>query len=98
VWQENGSTFQIFDLTITNNGQRAVNGGVVTFGLVEAGAAITQSWELSRQGSTSNAFNVAFAYGPLQPGASQGAGIVVRLAGSTSAAQPTVTLSGLACQ
>jgi hypothetical protein len=34
---------------------------VLTFTLAEAGAMITQSWELNRQGS-SNAFNVASNY------------------------------------
>jgi hypothetical protein len=97
TWVENGSTFQIFDLTLTNNGQRPVNGGVLTFGLVESGASITQFWELNRQGST-NAFNVAFNYGPLQVGASQGSGVVVRVAGSAAPAKPTVTLSSLGCQ
>ena len=96
-WVDNGATFQIFDITITNNGQRALNGGVATFTLAEAGATITQFWELNRQGST-NAFNVAFNYGPLQAGATQGAGIVVRLAGSNAAAKPAVTLGSLGCQ
>ncbi len=97
VWVDAGARFQIFDLTLTNNGQRPLNGGVVTFTLAEAGATITQFWELNRQGST-NAFNVAFNYGPLQAGATQGAGIVVRLAGSSAAAKPTVTLGSLGCQ
>jgi hypothetical protein len=98
VWVDAGATFQIFDLTLTNNGQRALNGGVAAFTLAEAGASITQFWELSRQGSTANAFNVAFNYGALQAGATQGAGIVVRLAGSSPAAKPAVTLGSLGCQ
>jgi hypothetical protein len=97
VWVDGGATFQIFDVTITNNGQRSLNGGVLSFTLAEAGATITQSWELNRQGS-SNAFNVAFNYGPLRAGANQGAGIVVRLPGSTAAAKPAVTLGSLGCQ
>jgi hypothetical protein len=97
VWIENGSTFQIFDITLANNGQRPINGGVLTFTFAESGASITQFWELSRQGST-NAFNVAFNYGPLQVGATQGAGIVVSLAGSTAAATPAVILGSLGCQ
>jgi hypothetical protein len=97
TWVENGSTFQIFDLILTNNGQRAVNGGVLTFAFAESGASITQFWELNRQGS-SNAFNVAFNYGALQVGASQGSGVIVRVAGSAAAAKPTVTLSSLGCQ
>jgi hypothetical protein len=75
----------------------ALNGGVATFTLAEAGASITQFWELSRQGSTANAFNVAFNYGALQAGATQGAGIVVRLASSSPAAKPAVTLGSLGC-
>jgi len=83
VWVDAGAAFQIFDLTLTNNGQRPLNGGVVTFTLAEAGASITQFWELSGQGSTANAFNVAFNYG---------------LAGSSPAAKPAVTLGSLSCQ
>jgi hypothetical protein len=97
VWVDGGNTFQIFDVSIANNGQRPLNGGVVTFTLAETGAIITQFWELSRQGST-NAFNIAFNYGALQAGATQGAGVVVRLAGSSPAAKPTVTIGSLGCQ
>ncbi len=96
-WVDNGATFQIFDITITNNGQRALNGGVATFTLAEASATITQFWELNRQGAT-NAFNVAFNYGPLQVGAIQGSGIIVRVSGSSPAAKPSTTLSSLSCQ
>lgn len=97
VWQDNGKTFQIFDITFTNNGARPLNGGVITFTLAGS-AAITQSWELSRQGSTSNSFNIRFNYGPLQVGASQGAGIVVGVDGATPAGKPSYTLSSLGCQ
>ena len=87
--------FQIFDITTTNTGQRPINGGVLTFGLPVAGSTITQWWELNRQGNT-NVFNVAFNFGPLQVGASQGAGIVVETS-SPSQALPSAVLSNLAC-
>ncbi|ELR12959.1 uncharacterized protein ACA1_096300 [Acanthamoeba castellanii str. Neff] len=87
--------FQIFDILITNNGERPVNGGVITFGLPVAGSSISQSWELNRQGN-SNVFNVAFNYGPLQVGASQGAGIVVQTS-SPSQAVPSAQLSNITC-
>ncbi|ELR13478.1 uncharacterized protein ACA1_246110 [Acanthamoeba castellanii str. Neff] len=87
--------FQIFDITITNTGQRPLNGGVLTFGLPVAGSTITQWWELNRQGNT-NVFNVAFNFGPLLVGASQGAGIVVQTS-SPSQALPSAVLSNLAC-
>ncbi|ELR19554.1 carbohydrate binding domain cbm49 protein [Acanthamoeba castellanii str. Neff] len=92
VWTDAaGRTYQIFQVLITNRGQRPVNGGVITFDLVN-GAEISQYWELNRQGPTSPAFNIAFNYGQLQPGASQGAGVVV-----SSAAKPSFTLSSVAC-
>jgi hypothetical protein len=97
VWVDGGATFQIFDITITNNGQRALNGGVISFALAQAGATITQAWELNRQGS-SNAFNVAFNYGALRAGANQGAGIVVRLPISTDVVKPAAILGSLGCQ
>merc|ERR1711974_484629 len=87
--------FQIFDILITNNGERPVNGGVITFGLPVAGSSISQFWELNRQGN-SNVFNVAFNYGLLQAGASQGAGIVVQTS-SPSQAVPSALLSNLTC-
>jgi hypothetical protein len=97
VWtDDNGKTYQIFQLLITNKGQRPVNGGVITFNLA-GGSFISQSWELNRQGATSNAFNIAFNYGQLQVGASQGAGIVVGVAGSSQPEQPSFTLSSVSC-
>jgi hypothetical protein len=98
VWVDGGNTFQIFDVSLTNNGQRPLNGGVITFALAESNAVISQFWELSRHGSDAAAFNVAFNYGSLQAGATQGAGIVVRLSGSSPAAKPAVTLGSLGCQ
>jgi hypothetical protein len=97
VWTENGNTFQIFDINLANSGQRPVNGGVLTFAFAEASATITQFWELNRQGAT-NAFNVPFNYGPLQVGAIQGSGIIVRVSGSSPAAKPSTTLNSLSCQ
>jgi hypothetical protein len=92
VWTDAaGRTYQIFQVLITNRGQRPVNGGVITFDLVND-AEISQYWELNRQGPTSAAFNIAFNYGQLQPGASQGAGVVV-----SAAAKPSFTLSSVAC-
>jgi hypothetical protein len=96
VWTDAGRSYQIFQVLITNRGQRPVNGGVITFDLVN-GAEISQYWELNRQGMTSPAFNIAFNYGQLQPGASQGAGVVVSVAGSNQPAKPSFTLSSVAC-
>jgi hypothetical protein len=97
VWSNNGRTYQIFQLLVTNKGQRPVNGGVLTFDLAQSGSDISQWWELNRQGATSNAFNIAFNYGLLQVGASQGAGFVVSVAGSSEPNQPSFTLGSVSC-
>lgn len=97
VWMENGSTFQIFDATVFNNGQRPLNGGVITFNL-GPNETVTQYWNLS-PGTANGEFNIAFLYGPLQPNSSLGTGIVVSVPGSTPPdSNLTFNLSGLSCQ
>jgi hypothetical protein len=93
-WQDGANYNQIFDVTVTNIGTKAINGGQVQFALA-SGVSITQFWELNRKDATT--FAVPTTYGPIQVGASQGAGIVGTSTSSATIAVPTATLTGLTC-
>jgi hypothetical protein len=92
-WQDASGFNQLYDITITNTGSRAINGGQVTFGL-GSGVGVTQYWELNRK--TANVFGIPTTYGPLQVGASQGAGIVATR-NQAPIPLPTVTLDSVTC-
>jgi hypothetical protein len=93
-WQDGANYNQIFDITVTNIGTKPITGGQVTFTLA-SGVSITQFWELTRKDATT--FAIPTAYGPIQVGASQGAGIVGTTTSSATIAVPTATLTGLTC-
>ena len=93
-WQDASGFNQIYDITITNTGSRAISGGQVTFGL-GAGVGITQFWELNRK--TANVFAIPTTYGPLQVGSSQGAGIVASRSAGAPIPLPTATLDSVTC-
>jgi hypothetical protein len=92
-WQDGSGFNQIYDITITNTGSRSINGGQLTFGL-GSGVGITQFWELNRQ--TATVFGIPTTYGPLQVGASQGAGIVATI-NQAPIPLPTITLNSVTC-
>ncbi len=93
-WQDGNKWNQIFDVVVTNTGSRALTGGQVAFALA-SGVSVSQFWELNRKDATT--FTIPTTYGPIQVGASQGAGIVATTTTATSIATPTATLSGLTC-
>jgi hypothetical protein len=93
-WQDGANYNQIFDITVTNIGTKPITGGQVTFTLA-SGVSITQFWELTRKDATT--FAVPTQYGPIQVGASQGAGIVGTSTSSAAIAVPAATLTGLTC-
>ena len=94
-WQANGAFFQIYDLNITDSGTKAVIGGELSFTL-PSGTTIFQWWEMmSRQDSAAD-FDISFNYGPLQVGATQGAGFVGKSA-SASQELPAVSIGSLRC-
>jgi hypothetical protein len=94
-WTANGAYFQIFDLVISNTGSKALTHAQLTFTLPD-GTTVFQWWELMSIANQASLFDVSFNYGPLQVGATQGAGIVGKSA-SASQATPTVTIGSLTC-
>jgi hypothetical protein len=92
-WNETGYTFQIYDITTTNTGSKPVTGAQLTFNLA-SGVTITQWWELNQL--SASVFNIAFNYGPLQVGASQGAGVVERYAQGSSPSA-SVAIGSVSC-
>jgi hypothetical protein len=94
-WSANGANFQIFDLQIANTGSKALTAAKLTFTLPD-GSTIFQWWELMSRANSATVYDVSFNYGPLQAGATQGAGIVGKSA-SASQATPTVTIGSLTC-
>jgi len=93
-WDDGAYSFQIYDLTINNAGSKPINGAQLTFTLA-SGTSISQWWELNQVSAA--VFNVAFNYGNLQVGASQGAGVVERYAKGTTPDAPTVALGSVTC-
>jgi hypothetical protein len=94
-WQDGAKYNQIFDVTVTNTGSKALTGGQVSFGFASSSVSISQFWELNRKDATT--FAIPTTYGPVQVGASQGAGIVATSTSSATIAAPSATLSGLTC-
>lgn len=92
-WTDNNGNNQIFDITITNSGNLAIKGGELTVSLA-SGQTIVQFWELNRKDSTH--FAIPTTYGPIQVGASQGAGIIVA-SQTAPVAKPTISITALTC-
>jgi hypothetical protein len=94
-WTEGDSTFQIYDLTVTNSGNTPVDGVKLTI-TTASGVSVYQFWNLQREDNT-NVFNVPTPWGPIQVGASQGAGYITQSATGASTAAPTVQIQSSTC-